>query len=101
MLNYDKLMALNPTQYDKHIVNSLGQTIYFFENPLLGSDATVIAVCHELRLADSTTFFDLEDFNIEGSEYNPVFFKHGHKHYELINEFELDDYKAEAEGVDR
>lgn len=50
MLNYSKLMALKPTEYER-MVNSLGQEIVFYEHPIKGDEAEVICVCHELELA--------------------------------------------------
>jgi len=71
-MNYDKLMGLNPTSYGK-ITNSLGQEIEFLEHPLRGDEAEVICVCHELKLAQYSTFFETDDMEAEHREYEPSF----------------------------
>lgn len=72
MLNYKKLMDLNPTIYDA-MVNSLGQEIVFVEHPTKGDEAEVICVCHELELASYSTFFDLDDMMNPSGDYEPSF----------------------------
>lgn len=72
MLNYEKLMAHNPTEYDR-MVNSEGQEIVFVEHPTRGDEYPVIAVCHELKLASATDFFDLVDMMASHKEYEPSF----------------------------
>jgi hypothetical protein len=72
MINYEKLMSHNPTVYGE-MTNSKGQQIVFVEHPLKGDEAEVIAVCHELKLADYTTFFELDDMMADHGEYEPVF----------------------------
>ena len=72
MINYNKLIRLNPTEYEREIINSRGQLINFVENPLLGQDAPIIAVCHELQIAENTEHFDIDSF-YKGSEENPIF----------------------------
>lgn len=69
-LNYEKLMALNPTEYDR-VTNQLGQEVVFYEHPIVGDDLPVIAVFHEQKVAAITGFYDTGDF-YEGSEYLPV-----------------------------
>jgi hypothetical protein len=80
MLNYEKLISLNPTEYGR-MTNSLGQQIIFVEHPTEGDEYPVIAVCHELKLAAATDFFELDDMTAEHGEYEPVFiagkFQHG------------------------
>jgi len=80
MLNYEKLMAENPTEYGR-MVNSYGQEIVFVEHPIHGDESPVIAVCHELKLASSTDFFELDDMMADHKEYEPNFeggkFYHG------------------------
>ena len=70
-INYSKLVALKPTVYDT-LVNSSGQTIELVEHPLKGDECQVIAVCHELKLAAYTDFFDTDDLLTE--DYEPVFY---------------------------
>lgn len=72
MLNYEKLMNANPTKYGE-MVNSLGQKIEFYEHPTRGDEYPVIAVCHELKLADNSTFYELDDMLADHREYEPSF----------------------------
>lgn len=75
-MNYEKLMQANPTSLEHKVYNSEGQEIEFYEQPTKGDLSPVIAVCHELKFAAETDFWDTEDF-YEGSEYNPVFYENG------------------------
>ena len=70
-LDYQKLMALNPTLLYS-VKNKLGQQIYFFEHPTRGDDYPVIAVYHKEKTAVVTDFCDCDDFFV-GSEYNPCY----------------------------
>lgn len=72
MLNYDKLMSHNPTEYGR-MTNSLGQEIIFVEHPIRGDETTVICVCPQLELAAYSTFFELDDMTAEHKEYEPSF----------------------------
>jgi len=72
MLNYKKLMELNPTVYSE-MVNSLGQKIQFVEHPIHGGDTFVVCVCHELELADLSTFYETGDMVADHKEYEPSF----------------------------
>jgi hypothetical protein len=72
MLNYKKLVKLDPTEYDR-MINSLGQEIIFVEHPLRGDEVEVICICHDLKLADYSGFFDLEDMMADHKEYEPSF----------------------------
>jgi hypothetical protein len=72
MLNYHKLMAHNPTEYDR-MINSLGQEIIFIEHPLRGDEYPVICVCKELELASASTFYELDDMMADHKEYEPNF----------------------------
>lgn len=71
-MNYSKLMALEPTEYER-MTNSLGQEIVFYEHPLKGDEFPVIIVCHELQLADYTDFMECTDMIQEHKEYEPSF----------------------------
>lgn len=71
-MNYEKLMNLNPTSYGK-MINSIGQEIEFFEHPLRGDEAEVICVCHDLKLAEYSTFFETDDMKASHGEYEPSF----------------------------
>lgn len=71
-LNYNKLIEYKPTVYDT-MVNSLGQSIDLVEHPLKGDSTFVIAICHELKLAYYTDFFETCDMLEEHKEYEPLF----------------------------
>ena len=71
-MNYEKLMSHKPTSYGKH-TNSINQVIEFYEHPLKGDEAEVICVCHELQLAENSTFFETDDMIAEHKEYEPSF----------------------------
>jgi len=72
MLNYDKLMSHNPTEYGR-MTNSLGQEIIFVEHPLRGDETPVICVCPQLELASYSTFYELDDMIADHKEYEPSF----------------------------
>lgn len=79
-MNYLKLMNSGTYELGK-MVNHYGQTIHFYEHPTLGEDAPVIAVCHDLEIASSTDFHDVDDMmSPESTEYYPVF-KDMHLYY--------------------
>jgi hypothetical protein len=71
-MNYEKLMATEPFKYGE-ISNNLNQLIEFYEHPYYGQDSPVIAVCHELKLAEQTTFYELDDMVAIDGEYTPLF----------------------------
>jgi hypothetical protein len=79
-MNYQKLISLNPTSYGK-IVNSKNQEIEFYEHPLRGDEAPVIAVCHALEKAEATDFFELDDMTASHKEYEPWFDESGELNY--------------------
>ena len=83
-LNYDKLMALEPTEYGR-AVNQLEQEIIFYEHPTQGDYYPVIAAFPEFKIAVCTDFYDLGDF-CEGSEYMPVYIE---KEGIVVSYFEL------------
>lgn len=72
MINYDKLMVHNPTEYGK-MINSLGQEITFVEHPFKGDESPVICICKEQKLAAYSTFYELDDMTAEHKEYEPSF----------------------------
>lgn len=72
MYNYTKLMSHNPTSYGT-MVNSIGQTIEFYEHPIQGDGAEVICVCHALELAADSSFYETDDMLCEHKEYEPSF----------------------------
>lgn len=83
-LNYQKLMSLNPVKIGA-MVNGLQQKIEFFENPIHGQDAPVIAVY--ASYAYETDFFDLDDLTSPDYEdYHLYFYPEGCMHI-----FELND----------
>jgi hypothetical protein len=71
-MNYLRLMSYNPTSYGK-MINDKGQEIEFYEHPIYGDMSEVICVCHELQLAEYSTFFDTDDMTAEHGEYQPWF----------------------------
>lgn len=79
-MNYEKLTKENPTVYTT-MVNSIGQEIELVEHPFKGDESPIIAVCHELKLASYTDFFDTDDMLADHKEYEPLFidgkFQHG------------------------
>jgi len=70
--NYEKLMELNPTSYGK-MTNSLGQEIEFLEHPTQGDESQVICACHELEKAADSDFFETDDMEETGGDYEPSF----------------------------
>jgi hypothetical protein len=79
-MNYQKLISLNPTSYGK-IVNSKNQEIEFYEHPLRGDEAPVIAVCHALERAETTDFFEIDDMTASHKEYEPWWDEEGELNY--------------------
>jgi|NOAtaT_6_FD_contig_21_9311423_length_885_multi_11_in_0_out_0_2 hypothetical protein len=69
-LNYDNLMAQNPTKYGQ-MTNSKGQSMTFFEHPTFGEEYPVIVVFTKERKAFCSDFFDTSDM-WKGSDYEPV-----------------------------
>lgn len=78
-MNYEKLIKHKPTVYDT-LVNSKGQTIELVEHPINGDESDVIAICHNLKAADYTGFFDTEDMMADHQEYEPWFDELGKLH---------------------
>jgi hypothetical protein len=72
MLNYTRLMALEPTKYGQ-MTNFAGQLIEFYEHPTRGDEHPVIAVCHDMKLAATTDFYELDDMIADHGEYQPWF----------------------------
>jgi hypothetical protein len=72
-INYDKLMSANPYELD-NMVNSYQQKVTFYEHPTQGDESPIIAVCHSMKQAFLTDFFDTEDMlNEDSDEYQPIF----------------------------
>ena len=71
-MNYQKLMSAKPYVLGE-FTNSLGQLITFVEHPFYGSEFPAICVCHELQLAASSDFFELDDMIADHGEYEPSF----------------------------
>mgnify|MGYP003606717051 CR=1 FL=1 len=69
---YPKLLIYEPTVLAT-LTNSLGQEIELVEHPTKGDEGFVIAICHDLKLAEDTPFFDLADMLAEHKEYEPSF----------------------------
>lgn len=79
MLDYNKLMAKNPTEL-MSATNDLGQRITFVEHPTRGEEYPVIAVFKDQGKAFATEFFDCGDF-YAGSDYMPVLTAEGRASY--------------------
>jgi len=71
-MNYEKLMKHEPTKLGQ-ITNNLNQLIEFYEHPLRGDEFPVIAVCHDMKLADLTDFYELDDMTATEEDYRPMF----------------------------
>lgn len=83
IVDYKELMSHNPTKLRcSGIINSHGQTVDFYEDPLIGEDGSVIGVINEV--AFKTGFFDTGDL-FEKSDYLPVLISGS----SVICEFEL------------
>lgn len=83
-LNYNKLMSLNPVKIGA-MVNGYQQKIEFFENPIHGQDAPVIAVW--ASYAYETDFFDLDDLtSSEADDYHLYFSPENCLHVFELNE---------------
>lgn len=72
MLNYEKLMNENPFEYGE-MTNSIGQLISFIEHPFRGDEYPIICVCHKLKLACCSDFFETDDMLADHKEYEPSF----------------------------
>lgn len=68
--NYEKLIELNPMSFGK-VTNKEGREIEFLEHPTKGGEAEIICVCHELKIAQDSGFFETDDMETE--EYIPSF----------------------------
>lgn len=79
-MNYEKLNAMNPTEYGR-MTNARGQEIVFVEHPTRGDEYFVIAICHELKKAEATEFFELDDMMADHGEYEPYFDEDGKLEY--------------------
>jgi len=71
MLHYEKLMELKPLVYST-ILNKKNQKITLVEHPTKGDLSEVICVCHELKLAAYSDFFDTCDME-DNPDYMPYF----------------------------
>lgn len=75
-INYANLMSQEPTRYGQ-MLNTKSQIIEFYEHPTKGDEAPVIAVCHKLKAAGYTGFFELDDMKATHGEYEPSFDEDG------------------------
>jgi hypothetical protein len=83
MLNYEKLIALNPEVY-KGFTNSLGQYVILVEHPTKGDEAEVIAIFPDDKMAFYSGFYELGEIDSVGGEYEVLLVGD-----ELIHGFEL------------
>ena len=70
-LNYQRLMALNPTIYCT-ITNKEGQVMDLIEHPTKGDEYPIIIVYHAEKLAVCSDFYDTDDMT-GGQDYEPVY----------------------------
>lgn len=70
-LNFDKLMAFEPTVYTEFL-NSQGKKVQLCEHPTKGDEAPVLVVFPDEKLAFESDFWDTEDMTAEHGEYEPV-----------------------------
>jgi hypothetical protein len=68
MLNYEKLIALNPSVH-KTFINSLGQWVDLVEHPIYGDEAEVIAIFSQSKKAFYSGFYELGEIDRVGGEY--------------------------------
>jgi hypothetical protein len=59
MIDLNKLTEMNPYRLGG-MTNAIGQKVEFFEHPIFGEDASIIAV-FDNEIAFSTGFHDLDD----------------------------------------
>lgn len=74
--DYEELMKLNPLNLGIH-TNTKQQLIQFYECPIHGGDCYIICVSHELRKAEDSTFFEIDDMIADHAEYEPWFDENG------------------------
>ena len=79
-LFYTKLVENNPTIYAT-IVNDKGQEIELVEHPFKGGEYPVICICHTLKLASASDFFDCYDMLEPHKECQPYFTNSGSLEY--------------------
>jgi hypothetical protein len=83
MINYEKLMSMNPLVY-KAFTNSLGQWVILVEHPTKGDESEVIAIFPDFKKAFYTDFFELGEIDVVGGDYE-VLLVDG----ELVHGFEV------------
>lgn len=76
IMNYSRLMEHDPFIY-LTFTNSLGQEIDLVEHPLQGDMTEVIAVCHAIKKADYTDFFETGEIDEVGGDYEVSFDSEG------------------------
>lgn len=93
-MNYKKLIDQVPTQLGEEFLNSAGQKITFYEHPTGGDSVQVVCVCHDLKLAALSDFFEIDDMIADHREYEPIFTKEGN----LVSGFEWEGLEDEGPG---
>lgn len=68
-INYERLMAQEPTEYER-MTNTIGQEVTFYEHPVLGDTSTIIIVFHDSKLAFYSNFFETDDMT-SADDYMP------------------------------
>ena len=74
--NYSQLMSQEPFKLNE-MMNSKGQLIELYEHPTKGDEVPVICVCHELKMAAESDFFETSDLMEDHREYEPWFDEEG------------------------
>lgn len=70
-------MSKNPFHLGR-MVNNQRQIIDFYEHPIYGDEGYVLCVCHDLKLADESGFYEIDDMTSQDSdEYYPWFDMNG------------------------
>tara|TARA_Y100001938_G_C8082960_1_gene430226 strand:+ start:475 stop:729 length:255 start_codon:yes stop_codon:yes gene_type:complete len=72
MIDYEKIMSENPYEY-LSFRNSKGQKISLVEHPFYGDSYSIVCVCHELKLACGSGFYETDDMLASHKEYEPSF----------------------------
>jgi hypothetical protein len=73
VLDLNKLTEMNPTRLGG-MTNAIGQKVEFFEHPILGEEASIIAV-FDNEIAFSTGFYDLVDMTPRAIEIRGEFIR--------------------------
>jgi hypothetical protein len=70
-MNYENLMAQDPTEYDR-MTNSKKQLVIFYEHPTKGDEWPVIVAFPDYKAAFTSNFYDTDDMRASHREYEPI-----------------------------